>query len=185
MRLLSTLAVAASFAAPAAAQVFAGPDPAEQVRELGRRAAIVQAQFAGEQGAATAKPQPSPFAVSVVCPAAKGTYFSEGFKLYTRLGSFASVDALPAGAKELSLPYGGPGKDETGFNDYWSASVGRDTFRYSSWSCDTQDYYFTIATKSLARASADVKSAPVTVHARVETRGSVDFEGDLACTANW
>jgi hypothetical protein len=92
---------------------------------------------------------------------------------------------LPEDAKPLSLPYGGPGRGETIFNDYWSASVGRGTSHYNAWSFDTQDYYFTIATKSLARASADVKSAPVAVHARVETRGSVDFEGDLACTANW
>lgn len=58
-------------------------------------------------------------------------------------------------------------------------------FHYDAWSCDTQDYYFTFDAETLLKTSPNQKSRVVKGHARVETRGQLDWEGELDCVANF
>jgi len=69
---------------------------------------------------------------------------------------------------------------------YHFAALGQKQFRYNVWDCDTQDYFFTFPTEQLAKA-ADSKETgrKITGRVRIETRGIVDFEGDIACTASY
>ncbi|MFI5349013.1 MAG: hypothetical protein ACHQ2Z_05690 [Elusimicrobiota bacterium] len=70
-------------------------------------------------------------------------------------------------------------------NDYRRAYFADAKFHYDAWSCDTQDYRFTFDTASLLLPAPSDKSWPVKGHARIETRGGVDWEGDLDCVANF
>jgi hypothetical protein len=78
-------------------------------------------------------------------------------------------------------------KDETaaGLNDYRRAYFDAAEFHFDAWSCDTQDYWFTFNAQSLLKTTAGEKSKAVKGHVRVETRGQVDWEGDLDCTASF
>lgn len=70
-------------------------------------------------------------------------------------------------------------------DDYRRAYLDGGKFHYDAWSCDTQDYWFTFDAESLLKATAGEKSRSISGHARIETRGQVDWEGDLDCVANW
>jgi hypothetical protein len=75
------------------------------------------------------------------------------------------------------------GGNWTSLNDYRSYYVRDARMHFDAWSCDTQDYSFDFAVADVKREQAGQKSRPVKVHARQETRGTVDFDGQLDCTA--
>jgi hypothetical protein len=72
-----------------------------------------------------------------------------------------------------------------GLDEYRSSYVRDGKWHYDAWSCDTQDYWFTFDAESLLKATAGEKSRSIKGHARIETRGQVDWEGDLDCVASW
>jgi hypothetical protein len=80
-----------------------------------------------------------------------------------------------------------PQSDDTAakLNDYRRAYFQDGQFHYDAWSCDTQDYSFTFDAETLLKTSPNEKSRPVKGHARVETRGQLDWEGELDCVANF
>jgi hypothetical protein len=80
-----------------------------------------------------------------------------------------------------------PQSDDTAakLNDNRHAYFQGGRFHYDAWSCDTQDYYFTFDAESLLKTSPTDKTRAVKGHARVETRGILDWEGDLDCVANF
>jgi hypothetical protein len=140
-------------------------------------------------GASQARtPSPSimmTFAKTIVCAASKEAGLGE-LKFYTRLKGISSLASLPEEGKgEVSIWNGyDPLKDETaaGLNDYRSSGLSRTKFHYGAWSCDTQDYTFTFDAVPLARRGQEAARA-VTGHVLIETRGHVDFDGDLSCLA--
>lgn len=78
-------------------------------------------------------------------------------------------------------------KDDTaaGLNDYRRAYLQGGKFHYDAWSCDTQDYWFAFDAESLLKTTPRDADKPVKGRVRIETRGQVDWEGDLDCVANW
>ena len=68
-------------------------------------------------------------------------------------------------------------------DDYRNSYLKDGKFHYDAWSCDTQDYSFTFDGESLLKTEPNEASRPVKGHARIETRGQVDWEGDLDCVA--
>jgi hypothetical protein len=80
-----------------------------------------------------------------------------------------------------------PDSDDTAakLNDNRQAYFKDGKFHYDAWSCDTQDYYFSFDAESLSRTGPNDKSRPVKGHARIETRGELDWEGDMDCVANF
>jgi hypothetical protein len=110
----------------------------------------------------------------------------DSLRVYTRLDGVGPRESLPEegkGAARVSSK--ASPKDETRLDDYGSQSVTREKLHVDAWSCDTQDYFMTFDLDGLVRSSQKTTSQPVKGHARVETRGQVDFEGDLSCTAFW
>jgi len=128
------------------------------------------------------------YAKYVVCsriPEAAG--LRNGIRFYTFLEGVGPLDFLPEegnGAKTISLPRDVP-KDEARLNDYNAQSATRTKLHIDAWSCDTQDYFLAFDMDGLVRDSQRVQSRPVRAHVHVETRGSVDFDGNIACTAFW
>jgi hypothetical protein len=183
---LAIAGVCLFFAAPARADGFEQQffDAAQAVTQQIRQS---RQGFAPSPAAAPAPAQAGVvFAQSITCAASKD--MSE-LRFYTRLGSVRSLEQLPADDDQRLSVWNGdsPKADESaaGLDDYRSASVSRKLFHYDAWSCDTQDYWFSIATEDLAARSADEASRPVKMHLRQETRGGVDFEGDLSCVASF
>ncbi|HEX4047122.1 MAG TPA: hypothetical protein VH309_04785, partial [Elusimicrobiota bacterium] len=70
-------------------------------------------------------------------------------------------------------------------NDYRASYFKDGKFHYDAWSCDTQDYWFSFDAESLLKTSPNETSRSVKGRARIETRGQVDWEGDLDCVANF
>jgi len=58
-------------------------------------------------------------------------------------------------------------------------------FHYDAWSCNSVDYWLSAKLADLMRAGPGPKTSPLVFHARVEIRGHVEDEADVACTANW
>jgi hypothetical protein len=174
---------------------FAGSARADGFEQQFFAAAQAAAQQVGEARAHFVPSQasaPAPgqaglvFAKTIFCPASK---VMAELRFYTRLEAVRSLDQLPTDDSHALSLWGGdsPKADESaaGLDDYRSASVSRQLYHYDAWSCDTQDYWFSIATDELAARSADEASRPVRLHLRQETRGGVDFEGELSCVAQF
>lgn len=169
LRPLSVLAVLLCAAAPfSVAQSFetvvadASAQAAAGAAKLHKKAS---AGFFAAQGA------PAGYAKAIVCDhAPKGAPLPDGLRFYTRLD----------GAKSSKVP-----ADETaaGLDDYRRSYLDGGKFHYDAWSCDTQDYWFTFDAQGLLKTTAGEKERPIRGHARVETRGQVDWEGDLDCRA--
>ena len=132
--------------------------------------------------------QDSTYAKSIVCSALpKGALMGDSIRVYTLLGGAGPRESLPEegkGLTELSSGKSAP-KDETRLNDYNAHRATRTKLHVESWSCDTQDYSLSFDMDGLVRSSQQVLSQPVKGHARVETRGQKEFEGDFSCTAFW
>jgi hypothetical protein len=126
----------------------------------------------------------SPFAKVVDCDGNSEYYLSGPMRFYVRLDDKTSLDQIPAD-KWISVRADKVSpRDETRLDDYGGVSLNRSTYSIRQWSCDTQDYEFTIATPSLVR-QGDEKTRKIAVHAHVETRGQTDYDGELSCTASW
>jgi hypothetical protein len=116
---------------------------------------------------------PTIYAKTIVCANAPAAAQLPGtLKFYTHLdGKLMSKLPVDDTASQL--------------NDYRSAGIREGKWHFDAWSCDTQDYYFSFSMGDLVRASRSETSRAVKGHARVETRGQVDFEGDIDCVANF
>jgi hypothetical protein len=135
-----------------------------QIRSSQQAAA---AQAVAVQGA------PKGYARTIFCAKApKESGLPDGLRFYTGL------DAHPP----VKVP-----RDETAakLNDYLGSSLKDGKFHYDAWSCDTQDYWFTFDAESLLKMGPNDKTRTVKGHVRIETRGQVDWEGDLDCVANF
>ena len=159
---LSSTVLAKSFEGQVAggAAEIAGQIRASQNARTSERTAVVQ-------GA------PTSYARTIDC--AKPPKESEiygGLRFYTRLDANRPIT---------------PQSDDTAakLNDNRHAYFQGGQFHYDAWSCDTQDYYFTFDAESLLKTSPSDKTRAVKGHARVETRGQLDWEGDLDCVANF
>ncbi|MDE2039288.1 MAG: hypothetical protein KGO96_04895 [Elusimicrobia bacterium] len=132
--------------------------------------------------------KPGIFARKIVCVEPRAPGLPDFLRFYTRLNAVRSLAELPADeAHALPVWDGGSAKpDESAARlpgaDYLAASITRETFRYSAWTCDSTDYWFSFATASLLRHSG-ASQWPVKAHLVVETRGQTDWEGDLDCVA--
>lgn len=144
-------------------------------------------RVAAKQAAAVKAPKPV-FAKVIACGQPdKKSGLPDGLRFYTRLESVQSIDKLPADDKHaLTVMWQGkPEKDETAgqLNDYRAARVSQEAFRYDTWSCDTEDFYFAFPTEGLLRQSPGQLSRPIKARVLIEERGSVDYKGELVCTA--
>lgn len=112
-------------------------------------------------------------AKSIVCAnPPKASELPANLKFYTHLDG-KPVSKLPVDDTASQL------------NDYRSSGFQNGKWYFSATSCDTQDYFFDFDLKDLTEAPKSGASKPVKGHARVETRGQVDFEGDIDCVANF
>lgn len=161
------------FLAAASAQTFE-----EQVGAVS--AVLARGTAAARQAAAAAAPAfaaqgaPKQYAGTIVCDnAPKASGLPSRLKFYTRLDGRRYVKK--------------PGDDTaSGLNDYLASGLRSDgLWHFDAWSCDTQDYWFTFDASALLKATAGETSRAVKGHARVETRGQLDWEGDLDCVAYW
>jgi hypothetical protein len=110
---------------------------------------------------------------TIDCPTPpKDARLGDGLRFYTGFGEHPATKIQP---------------DDTAarLDDYRRSYIEGATYHYDAWSCDTQDYYFTFDAAGLQKASPSDKTRPVKGHARIETRGQVDWEGDLDCVANF
>jgi hypothetical protein len=128
------------------------------------------------------------YAKSVVCDGIPNdAEMGSRVKFYTGLNGVGPRENLPEEGKGSAAVHADSKAptDETRLDDYASQSVTRSKLHVDQWSCDTQDYFLTFDMDGLVRSSQKTQSQPVKGHARVETRGQVDFDGDLSCTAYW
>jgi hypothetical protein len=141
---------------------------------VARGMAAVRKTAAAAAPSFSAQGAPKEYAGTIVCdniPQASG--LPKSLKFYTYLD----------GKRYLKKP-----SDDTasGLNDYLGSGLENDgKWHFSAWSCDTQDYWFTFDATSLLKATAGETRRDIKGHARVETRGQLDWEGDLTCVANW
>ena len=167
IRTLAALAAVLGFSAAASAQTLETADGAALVSHARESRHGYDAKDAGfsAQGA------PTQYARVIVCAS---TPKESG------LGSLSFFTGLDPKAKRTS------GDDTaSALDDYRRAYLQDGKFHYDAWSCDTQDYWFTFDAESLLKTSPQATSRAVKGHARIETRGQVDWEGDLDCVANW
>ena len=184
MRILVAIVIVfAVSAGQARAQSF------EKSLEQGRDLSAQARKTLAERPRVAAPPPAAFFAGKIVCAMPAGPGLPEFLRFYTRLDGVRSLEALPADETAALEVWDGesPRADESaarvGDDDHRAASVTRKSFRYSLWTCDTTDYWFSFETTSLARRSAEEVSRPVKGHLIVETRSEKDWEGDLSCTA--
>lgn len=156
--------------------VSAGLDAIKAGAAAGRKVAASAtaaevAASAAQQGKVTAQGAPKEYARTIDCSAPKDAGLGD-LRFYTYLDKKAPSK---------------PASDDTasGLNDYKGSSLRDGKWHYDAWSCDTQDYYFTFDESAILKATPGETSRKIKGHARVETRGQVDWEGDLDCTANW
>jgi hypothetical protein len=168
-------------AAPAAAQSFGGDNPNGAVAAFRQQVDAIRKTAAA--GAPFA-PAGAVFARSISCPGTKESPIGK-VKIYTSLGFIAGQAPAADGTRPFGAVAGKPEADETRLNDYVGVSVRDGVFQYDATSCDTQDYYLSASVKDLVRLGSGPSSTPVVLHAHVETRGTVDADVDVACTANW
>ena len=161
-------------------------------------AARAQASFEGSvtnasetaaAGISQSKADATPYAKSILCPKPpKESGLPDGLRFYTRLNGIGPRESLPEEGKgQASVHYTPLTKDETGaeLTDNFGEAVTRTKLHFSAYSCDTQDYDFTFDMDGLVRTSPQKQSGPVKAYAVVETRGYIDYKGDLDCTAYW
>jgi hypothetical protein len=162
----------------------------EQVNAV--TAAAADAAVVGNivHGSSAAKPV-SPFALTVECTDIPGSgansyYFvPKTLEFAIHLGNVYTLEQVPAG-KFIRVDYDGVQNNPRNAKlaDYNGESVSRAAYSIRQFSCDTQDYEWTIATPSLVRQGAET-SRPIVVHANVSTRGQTDYDQDWNCTAWW
>lgn len=128
--------------------------------------------------------RPPLYASMIYCLAPKDHQEVGGLRFYTRLGAVGPLSSLPK--KGLELKDRGAKHDETAreLNDNFGAYITPMEYHYNIWGCDTQDYWFTFKSRDLVRNGSEV-SRSITGHLRQETRGELDWEGDLRCAAFW
>jgi len=159
------LASAASAQTASLDQAFAAAQAAAKSAKDAQRAASVAPAFAA-QGA------PQEYAKTIACAPPKDSGLPADLKFYTRLDG-KPVKKIPADDTASKL------------DDYRGSGIRDGKWHFDAWSCDTQDYYFTFDAQSLLKATAGEKSRAVKGHARLETRGQVDWEGDIDCVASF
>jgi len=177
----AALLAALVVAAPAGAQLFGADDPNGAVAALHKQVEAIRKTAAA--GAPFA-PAGASFARSISCPESKDAPIGK-LKIYTSLGFVAGLPAAADGTRPFGAIPGKPEADETRLNDYGGVSVRDGVFHYDAWSCDTQDYYLSANVKDLVRVGSGPGSTPIVLHEHVETRGTVDADVDVSCTANW
>lgn len=153
---------------------------------LSARAQLVEQTLAQVQAQAKAAfKNDASYPKVIACGGAdtKAAGFGDELRFYTRLERLTPKDIPTSGSLRV---WGGEKvrSDETAASlaDYHSAWVDATSFHYDGMSCDTQDYWFTASMKDLLRQGKE-DMRPVKLHVRQETRGRLDFEGDLSCTA--
>jgi hypothetical protein len=159
-------------ASPALAQTF-DVQAAEGAAAISRRAKESRHGFDLRGAAFLAPGAAAAYARTIFCAEApKDSGLPDGLRFYTGL------DANPSKTTHA---------DETAarLDDYRSAYIKDGLFHYDAWSCDTQDYWFSFDVESLLKDSPSEANRPVKGHVRIETRGQLDWEGDLDCVANW
>ncbi len=111
----------------------------------------------------------------------------ESLRFYTRLEGYAPADLPAAGKTPANLWNGNAKADETAarLNDYRGAWATQKEFTYSVTSCDTTDYLFTFDLASMARTDSAQNIRKIKGHVKVETRGIVDDDKDLDCSATY
>jgi hypothetical protein len=114
---------------------------------------------------------PKEYARTIVCAHPPKESGLSGLSFFTGLAAKAKRTAGDDTASRL--------------DDYLRSYVQDGKFHYDAWSCDTQDYWFTFDVESLLKTTPKETSRAVKGHARIETRGQVDWEGDLDCVANF
>ncbi|MFI5346629.1 MAG: hypothetical protein ACHQ51_09675 [Elusimicrobiota bacterium] len=149
-------------------------------QQVGDASAAAAGGIAAVRKAAASAPSfsaqgaPTQYAKSIVCfDPPQASSLPKDLKFYTHLDG-KPVSKLPVDDTASRL------------NDYRGSGLQNDgKWHYDAWSCDTQDYWFTFDAQSLLKATAGETRRDVKGHARVETRGQIDWEGDLVCVANW
>lgn len=169
MILAAALILAGAFGA--AAQSFES-QIAEASASITAQSRGVRRSAAAASGAFAAQGAPAEYAATIVCANPEASGLPPSLKFYTHLD----------GRRYVRRPV-----DDTasGLNDYTGSGLQDGKWRFNATSCDTQDYWFSFDAASLLKATAGETSRAIKGHARVETRGRVDWEGDLDCVANW
>ena len=178
MRTLAALALLLGSSSAALAQTFEAQlaDGAAAISRqawISRRAADAERPVIMGNAVAVAQGAPTSYARTIFCATApKDSGLPNGLRFYTGL------DANPPKTTQA---------DDTasGLDDYRSSYVSQGKYHYDTWSCDTQDYWFTFDAESLLKTTPKDASHPVKGHVRIETRGQLDWEGDLNCVANF
>jgi len=155
------------FAQSFEAQIADGSAQISREAWVARRAAYARGTLVVAQGA------PTNYARTIDCAKPpKDARLGESLRFYTGL------DAHPPAKIQA---------DDTAaqLDDYRSTYIKDGKFHYDAWSCDTQDYWFTFDAESLLKTSPSDKTRPVKGRVRIETRGQLDWEGDLDCVANF
>lgn len=140
-----------------------------------------------KQARSIAAPKPI-FAGVIACgQPEKKSGLPAGLRFYTRLEAIASVSQLPVDDKHAVgvMWQSDPKADETAakLDDYRSSRVSQEAFRYDTWSCDTEDFYFAFPTQGLLRQSPGQMSRPIKARVLIETRGDTEYTGEIDCTA--
>lgn len=129
---------------------------------------------------------PVVFPKTIVCDG--GNALQGSYKFYPRLDSIKTLGDLDE-TKPTNLAWGfTPEKDETAadLDDGHAISATRSQLHYDMVSCDTQDYFFTFQIPQLAKAASSQEATrKITGHVRIETRGHVDADANISCTANY
>ena len=144
--------------------------------------ALLTALAAGSAHASPAKHNEIKMPKTIVCKDGDAE-----LKMYTRLGRITSKTQLLGAKGKIDLLRGQAAKDdETAVQDYLSITIDKKVFEYSSWTCDSWDYFFTASTKELMEAAdSDVTAKSVVVRVRSEVRGDVMSDADQLCTATY
>ncbi len=151
----------------------------EDADVLARQAATVAKKAVAQERAGRVFPS------KLVCRPAKESGLPPTLVFVTRLDAALTLESLGDKPSTVASQFAqAPGETAAALDDYRSISLSRESLDYDLWSCDTQDYSFKFSTRELARDPAlKETSRPVKAHVVVETRGEVDYSGELPCDA--
>ena len=167
----AVIALLLGLSSAAAAQSFEAQLAADSLN-ISRQAWVAQRAHYVQRTLVVAPGAAANYARTIFCAQApKGSGLPDGLRFYTGLDANAPTQTQA---------------DDTAaaLDDYRTTYLSDGKFHYDTWSCDTQDYWFSFDSQGLLKTSPKDANRPVKGHVRIETRGQLDWEGDLSCVAN-